>query len=88
LAQCLSGNPTRVDFPVMPVVIKTPAVPAVVVTPDGHGHWKTETGIGDAPHATRALYEDPHTGRVRGFALLDAATAEKAALLKAMASEA
>lgn len=88
LAQCLSGNPTRVEFPVMPVVIKTPAVPAVVVTPDGHGNWKIETGIGDAPHATRALYEDPHTGRVRGFALLDAATAEKAALLKAMASEA
>ncbi|WP_109478672.1 FAD-dependent oxidoreductase [Paraburkholderia sp. C35] len=86
LAQCLSGNPTRVDFPVMPVVIKTPAVPAVVVTPDGLGRWKTETGIGDAPHATRALFEDADTGHVKGFALLDAATAEKAALLKAMTS--
>ena len=34
LAQCLRGTPTRVAFPVMPIVVKTPAIPAVVVAAD------------------------------------------------------
>ncbi|VWB51584.1 FAD-dependent pyridine nucleotide-disulfide oxidoreductase [Burkholderia arboris] len=88
LAQCLHGTPTRVAFPVMPIVVKTPAIPAVVVAADGGGRWTTEVGIGDAPHATRALCADPDSGRITGFALLDAATAEKAALLKTMAGDA
>ncbi|MBZ5795363.1 FAD-dependent oxidoreductase [Burkholderia contaminans] len=84
IAQCLRGTPVRVDFPVMPVVVKTPAIPAVVVTADDGGRWTTEIGVGDVPNATRALCSDPASGRMTGFALLDAATAEKAALLKAM----
>jgi rubredoxin---NAD+ reductase len=84
LAQGLCGTPARVAFPVMPVVVKTPAIPAVVVTPDVRGRWSTEVGVGDAPHATRALCEDPQTGRLNGFALLDSAMTEKAAWLKAM----
>ncbi|KML47653.1 hypothetical protein VL15_31705 [Burkholderia cepacia] len=84
LAQCLRGTPARVDFPVMPVVVKTPAIPAVVVTADDGGRWTTEIGVGDVPRATRALCSDPESGRITGFALLDAATAEKAALLKVM----
>ncbi|WP_455734414.1 hypothetical protein, partial [Burkholderia stabilis] len=63
---------------------KTPAIPTVVVTADDGGRWTTETGVGDVPRATRALCSDPESGRLTGFALLDAATAEKAALLKAM----
>jgi rubredoxin---NAD+ reductase len=85
LAQGLAGKLTRVAFPAMPVIVKTPAIPAVVVMPDVQGRWSTTVGVGDAPHATRALCEDPETGRVTGFALLDAATVEKASLLKAMA---
>jgi rubredoxin---NAD+ reductase len=73
---------------VMPVVVKTPAIPAVVVTPDLRGSWSTALGVGDVPHATRALCADPDTGRLTGFALLDSAMAEKAALLKAMTAEA
>ncbi|WP_176050006.1 FAD-dependent oxidoreductase [Burkholderia sp. BCC1644] len=88
LARCLHGTPTRVAFPVMPIVVKTPAIPAVVVAVDGGGRWTTEVGIGDVPHATRALCADPDSGRLTGFALLDAATAEKAALLKTMADDA
>ncbi|MGS0893884.1 FAD-dependent oxidoreductase [Burkholderia stagnalis] len=85
LAQGLRGTPARVAFPVMPIVVKTPAIPAVVVTAEAGGRWTTEVGVGDAPLATRALCADPGSGRITGFALLDAATAEKAALLKTMA---
>jgi rubredoxin---NAD+ reductase len=85
LAQTLCGTPTRVDFPVMPVVVKTPAVPAVVVTPmTPDGHWTVETGAQDAPNAVRAVCENIATKRMTGFALLGAATADKAALLKQM----
>ncbi|MFT4065563.1 NAD(P)/FAD-dependent oxidoreductase [Paraburkholderia sp.] len=87
LARTLCGTPTRVDFPVMPVVVKTPAVPAVVVAPllpDGRG--MVEAPLQDPPHAVRAVCEDVVTRRVTGFALLGAATAEKAALLKQMTS--
>jgi rubredoxin---NAD+ reductase len=85
LAQTLCGTPTRVDFPVMPVVVKTPAVPAVVVTPiTPDGHWTVETSAQDAPNAVRAVCENIATKRMTGFALLGAATADKAALLKQM----
>ncbi|WP_322012155.1 NAD(P)/FAD-dependent oxidoreductase [Paraburkholderia sp. J12] len=86
LAQGLAGKLTRVEFPAMPVIVKTPAIPAVVVTPAAQGRWSTTVGLGDAPRAIRAICEDPGTGRMTGFALLDAATAERAALLKAMAA--
>ncbi|WP_043284296.1 NAD(P)/FAD-dependent oxidoreductase [Paraburkholderia oxyphila] len=87
LARTLSGTLTRVDFPVMPVVVKTPAVPAVVVTPAATGgRWTLETAAQDAPHAVRAVCEDAATKRMTGFALVGAATADKAALLKPMAA--
>ncbi|WP_322057279.1 NAD(P)/FAD-dependent oxidoreductase [Paraburkholderia sp. J63] len=87
LARTLSGTLTRVEFPVMPVVVKTPAVPAVVVTPTATGgRWTVETVAQDAAHAVRALCEDAATQCLTGFALVGAATTEKAALLKQMAS--
>ncbi|RDV00557.1 FAD-dependent oxidoreductase [Trinickia dinghuensis] len=87
LARTLSGMLTRVDFPVMPVVVKTPAVPAVVVPPAGPGgQWSIETVAQDSPNAVRAVCEDTATKSMTGFALVGAATAEKAALLKQMAS--
>ncbi|WP_206954514.1 NAD(P)/FAD-dependent oxidoreductase [Trinickia acidisoli] len=88
VAQCLCGTLTRAEFPIMPIVIKTPAIPAVVVTPAADGLWTTEIDSGDARHVARARCEDPTTGRMTGFALLDAATKDKAAWLQAMASEA
>lgn len=87
LARTLSGTLTRVDFPVMPVVVKTPAIPAVVVTPTAmDGRWTVGPFAQDAPHAVRAVCEDAASKRVTGFALVGAATADKAALLKQMAS--
>ncbi|CAB3797839.1 Rubredoxin-NAD(+) reductase [Paraburkholderia caffeinitolerans] len=87
LARTLCGTPTRVEFPVMPVVVKTPAVPAVVVTPAApDGRWTIDAAGQDAPHTLRAICEDSETKRMTGFALLGAATTEKAAFLKQMAA--
>ncbi|WP_206996917.1 NAD(P)/FAD-dependent oxidoreductase [Trinickia mobilis] len=87
LARTLCGTLTQVVFPVMPIVVKTPVVPAVIVPPaTPQGRWTIDVGTHDSPHAARALFEDPATKRLMGFALLGAATADKAALLKQMAS--
>ena len=89
LAHTLCGTLTRVVFPVMPIVVKTPVVPAVIVPPaTPQGRWTIDVGTRDSPHAARALFEDRATKRLTGFALLGAATADKAALLRQMASEA
>ncbi|MFM0173208.1 NAD(P)/FAD-dependent oxidoreductase [Paraburkholderia sediminicola] len=85
LARTLAGEPTRVAFPVMPITVKTPATPAVVVTPEGEGAWSIETGVDAALHAARAVCKDAASERPLGFALLGAAVEGKAALVKAMA---
>jgi rubredoxin---NAD+ reductase len=87
LARTLTGTPTRVEFPPMPVVVKTPSVPAVVLTPAApDGRWTVELALQESPHAVRAVCEHVGTKRLTGFALLGAATAEKASLLKQMTS--
>ncbi|HEX7910072.1 MAG TPA: FAD-dependent oxidoreductase [Paraburkholderia sp.] len=85
LARTLAGEPTRVAFPVMPITVKTPASPAVVVTPEGEGAWSIETGADAAAHTARAVCRDAASERPLGFALLGAAVDGKAALVKAMA---
>ena len=79
LAKTLSGTATAVHYPVMPVVVKTPACPTVVAPPPPGvaGTWEeavTTDGV-------RALYHDAE-GRLRGFALLGAATRDKQTLAK------
>ncbi|OAJ51864.1 hypothetical protein A6V36_14960 [Paraburkholderia ginsengiterrae] len=86
LARTLVGEPTRVAFPVMPITVKTPASPAVVVTPEGEGAWSIEMGADAADHAARAVCKDAASERPLGFALLGAAVEGKAALVKAMAA--
>jgi rubredoxin-NAD+ reductase len=76
LAKTLAGTPTPVDYPAMPVVVKTPACPTVVCPPPAGmaGTWRedaTENGV-------RALFEDG--GKALGFALVGSATSEKQAL--------
>ena len=41
LAQTLSGNKTEVVFPIMPVAVKTPALPLMIAPPKmgSQGHW-------------------------------------------------
>lgn len=86
LARTLSGDPTRVAFPVMPVTVKTPATPAVVVSPDAEGHWLVDLAADAGRNAARAVCRHADNGRPIGFALVGAATEGKAALLKEMAS--
>ena len=81
LAQTLAGRPTPVGYPAMPVVVKTPACPAVVCPPPTglEGAWQedaTATGV-------RAMFVDA-TATAAGFALVGEATAEKQALAPQM----
>ena len=77
LGKTLAGTPTPVHYPAMPVVVKTPACPAVVCPPPAgsEGTWReesSETGV-------QALYENA-AGEAVGFALVGAATAVKQTL--------
>lgn len=74
LARTLSGEPTDLVYPAMPVVVKTPACPTVVSPPIGAsgGAWEvehTEAGV-------RALFRDV-AGDLCGFALCGDAVAHK-----------
>jgi rubredoxin---NAD+ reductase len=81
LAANLAGKPTPLSYPAMPVLVKTPACPTIVSPPatGTAGEWqvtRTEDGV-------KALFVDG-TGRMLGFALNGAATAERAQLAKAL----
>lgn len=82
LAKTLTGTPTAVVYPVMPVVVKTPAFPLVVTLPPPHvtGHWSVET----VDNGMRALYKDAHD-QLHGFILSEDCVKEKQQLLKQMA---
>lgn len=74
LAATLAGNPTPVQYPAMPVMVKTSLCPAVVSPPDFSisGEWHVEMDqIG-----VKALYRSEE-GNLLGYALLGAATKEK-----------
>ena len=79
LAATLTGTPTPVVYPGMPVMVKTPAHPVVVLPPriGTTGGWKVEchdTGI-------CAMHRDD-AGRLQGFALTGSETGRRAALVK------
>lgn len=84
LASTLTGQPVRVNYPVMPIVVKTPAYPIVFTALKNHNSSITEvvetsnTGVG-----LRALYHDA-SNRLTGFALSGDLTQERQALLKQM----
>lgn len=66
LAKTLAGEPTMVQYPAMPVVVKTPDFPLVVVPPprNSTGEWvitRTKAGI-------KAMFNDV-AGNCQGFAL-------------------
>lgn len=79
LAKTLSGAPTAVLYPAMPVLVKTPACPTVVCPPPPgvEGTWQ-ETVNADG---VRGLFHD-HAGKLRGFALVGAAVKDKQTLVK------
>jgi rubredoxin---NAD+ reductase len=78
LAATLAGQPTPVVYPAMPVVVKTPACPTVVCPPppDVAGAWQVERT--DEACEARFVGDD---GRVRGFALMGTAVAQRQALV-------
>lgn len=81
LAKTLTGTPTEVVYPSMPVAVKTPAMPlSVVPAPLGvDGEWRfLEPDGGLEGH-----FKD-REGRLQGFVLGGAATARRAALVRAM----
>jgi rubredoxin---NAD+ reductase len=74
LAATLTGTPTPVVYPAMPVMVKTPAHPVAVLPPKigAAGGWKVEcsdTGI-------CALHVDAD-GRLQGFALTGSETGRR-----------
>ena len=79
LAATLTGTPTPVVYPPMPVIVKTPAHPVTVLPPKigATGGWKVEcndTGV-------CALHVDEN-GVLQGFALTGSETSRRAALVK------
>jgi len=79
LAPTLLGQVTALNYPAMPVMVKTPALPTVVSPPakGADGQWKTaviEGGI-------EARFETPE-GKLLGFALMGTATSQRATLTK------
>ncbi len=83
LAATLTGNPTAVVYPAMPVVVKTPACPTVVAPPEpgAAGNWAiTESG-----ESLKALFNGAD-GSLLGFILLGAAITEKNALARQLAA--
>jgi rubredoxin-NAD+ reductase len=81
LAATLSGTPTPVVYPVMPVMVKTPAHPVAVLPPKigAAGGWQVECG----ESGVCALHLDT-SGRMQGFALTGSETGRRSTLVKAM----
>ena len=79
LAATLSGQPTPVAYPAMPVVVKTPALPVTVAPPanGADGQWRIETQA----DCLTGHFEDTK-GRLLGFALGGTAPGLRSALTK------
>jgi len=83
LAATLTGTPTPVSYPAMPVMVKTPAHPVAVLPPKigASGGWKVEcsdTGV-------CALHTDD-AGRLQGFVLTGSETGRRNTLVKELAA--
>jgi rubredoxin-NAD+ reductase len=81
LAKTLTGTPTKVVYPVMPVAVKTPALPlSVVPAPQGvDGEWSYFESDGQP----RRTFQGP-SGAFAGVCAGGAATARRAALVRLM----
>jgi rubredoxin---NAD+ reductase len=79
LAPNLLGQAAVLTYPAMPVMVKTPALPTIVSPPakGAKGEWKINLVEG----GLEARFESGE-GKLLGFALLGAATAQRGALTK------
>ena len=83
LAATLTGTPTQVVYPAMPVMVKTPAHPVAVLPPKigATGGWKVECG----DTGICALHVDD-AGGLQGFALTGSETSRRNTLVKELAA--
>jgi rubredoxin-NAD+ reductase len=83
LAATLTGTPTPVVYPAMPVMVKTPAHPVAVLPPriGAAGGWKVEC----SDSGICALHLDA-SGRMQGFALTGSETSKRNTLAKEIAA--
>ncbi|QWE23944.1 FAD-dependent oxidoreductase [Polynucleobacter sp. AP-Elch-400A-B2] len=79
LAPNLLGQATVLNYPAMPVMVKTPALPTIVSPPakGAVGDWK----INSVEGGLEARFESSD-GKLLGFALMGTATAQRGALTK------
>lgn len=83
LAATLAGTPTPVVFPLMPVSVKTPALPIVIAppAPGWEGQWVAEPASeGDAPGGAWRFLDT--SGAQRGFVLTAKQTMRRMELSK------
>lgn len=80
LARSLYGEETRLRYPAMPVVVKTPAAPLTVAPPppDASGAWECATGADGSLEASFVGAQ----GTLLGFALLGGTPAARQALAR------
>jgi rubredoxin-NAD+ reductase len=79
LAPNLLGQILALTYPAMPVMVKTPALPTIVSPPTkgAVGNWK----VNSIEDGLEARFESSD-GKLLGFALLGAATAQRGAFTK------
>lgn len=79
LAKTLNGELTAVDYPAMPVTVKTPVHPIVVCPPPKNiaGNWEIDA---QQTHIRTLFYDTQH--QLRGFVLTNDAVKERMALAK------
>jgi len=80
LAQTLTGQPTSVAYPAMPVVVKTPSCPIVVAPPPAGaaGQWRSES-LDDGSIQSRFIDD---RGQLLGFTLTGTAVSQRQTLAK------
>jgi rubredoxin-NAD+ reductase len=85
LARTLTGVVTEVVYPVMPVAVKTPALPLSVVPPPlgAQGEWSYADQPEGAGPGLEGHFRD-RAGLLQGFVLAGVATARRAALVRAL----
>lgn len=79
LASTLAGKSARVYYPLMPVAVKTPACPAVILPPKPEmtGSWMVDNRAA----GFKAIFQNTE-GNVSGFALLGDAVSEKNSIIQ------
>lgn len=77
IARSLAGEQTKVAWSEMPVVVKTPAFPLLILPSDEDGPWETE---GQAPDLVSRKWGND--GQLSGFVLSGEQTTRRSELLE------